>query len=110
MKKFKKNITKKKKLKNKRNRIHRKTIKNYDGGFSVPHVAALGLGLFSGSKALTPNSRGLKPFQPSNVQPSELQNIQHSSSVESSPKSALGTRLVSPTSGSGIPSNLIFFP
>jgi len=72
MKKFKKNITKKRKLKNKRNRIHRKTIKNFDGGLNAKNAAALGLGLLSGSQALvSPNSRGL-PLQ---------NNMQHSNSL-----------------------------
>jgi len=72
MKKFKKNITKKRKLKSKKKRIHRKTIKKFDGGLNAKNAAALGLGLLSGSQALvSPNSRGL-PLQ---------NNMQHSNSL-----------------------------
>lgn len=67
MKKCKKNITKKRHFKNKRKRIHRKTIKIFDGGLSLKNVAAAGL--LSGvatTQALRPNTNGLTHFQPSN--------------------------------------------
>lgn len=86
MKKFKKNITKKRIFKNKRRRIHRKTIKNFDGGLSLKKVATAGLlsGL-STTQALRPNRNGLTHFQ--HTQPSNSLFLKNNIIPSSTPNS-----------------------